>query len=294
MLDNLNELKAFITVAQCQSFTKAAAQLGVSQSALSHTIKTLETSLNIRLLHRTTRSVSTTDAGEQLLQSVEPLLTQIGSEMHRLTEFRNSLSGTIRIHATDHSIRMIWDRLFPLLQQHPEIQLEVATEYRFTDIVAERYDMGIRLGSHVNKDMIAVRICEDLELAVVASPAYFQKYPKPQTIDDLADHNCLNMRLPTKGGLMPWEFRMSDQQVVEKHVEGQFTFNQTPHIIKAAKEHLGLAWVPKDLVKDEIKNGELICVLEEYQMSYPGYHLYYPNRRDSSPIFRLIVDALKI
>ncbi|MCU4307200.1 LysR family transcriptional regulator [Acinetobacter ursingii] len=294
MLENLNDLKAFILVANTGSFTKAAAQLGVSQSALSHTIKSLENQLNLRLLHRTTRSVSTTAAGEELLQKVEPLLSQINAEINTITQFRNTLAGTFRIHATDHAIYYIlWPRLVPILQQYPEIKVEINMDYRFTDIVAERYDMGVRIGIHIDKDMISQRISPDFKMTVVASPEYFAKHPAPKTPDDLAMHNCINMRLPTKGGILGWDFINADGQRFEKHVDGQLIVNQVSMLIKAATDHMGVIWVQEDRIQDELKAKKLVKVLEDWAVSYEGYHLYYPNRQESNPIFRLFVDALK-
>lgn len=295
MLDNLNDIKAFILVARTGSFTKAAAQLGVSQSALSYTIKSIETQLNLRLLHRTTRSVSTTEAGEQFLNKVEPLLNQINFEINQLTEFRNTLAGNIRIHATDHAINhFVWEKILPILKQHPEIKIEITTDYQFTDIVAARYDMGIRIGMHIDKDMISQQISPDLKMAVVASPEYFKQHQPPITPNDLSSHHCINMRLPTKGGIMAWDFIDPKGERIEKHVEGQMIFNQVPMLIKAAKDGLGLIWVQEDRILDELQSGQLVQVLEDWAMTYEGYYLYYPNRRESNPVFRLFIDALKI
>ena len=294
MLENLNDLKAFILVANTGSFTKAAAQLGVSQSALSHTIKSLENQLNLRLLHRTTRSVSTTAAGEQLLKKVEPLLSQINTEVNTLTQFRNTLAGTFRIHATDHAIHyIVWPRLVPVLRQYPEINVEINMDYRFTDIVAERYDIGVRIGMHIDKDMISQRISPDFKMSVVASPEYFAQHPLPQTPDDLVMHNCINMRLPTKGGILGWDFMNADGQRFEKHFEGQLIVNQVAMLIKAATDHMGVIWVQEDRIQDELKAKKLIQVLEDWAVSYEGYYLYYPDRQESNPVFRLFVDALK-
>ncbi|MHA3061896.1 LysR family transcriptional regulator [Acinetobacter sp. ANC 4636] len=295
MLDNLNDLKAFILVAQVGSFTKAAAQLGVSQSALSHTVKSLENQLNLRLLHRTTRSVSTTAAGEQLLNRVEPLLNQINSEIDTLTQLRNTLAGNFRIHATDHAIyQFAWERLLPILKQYPEINVEITMDYRFTDIVAERYDMGIRIGMHIDKDMISQRISPDMKMAVVASPEYFSEHKPPKTPDDLEFHNCINMRLPTKGGLLAWDFLNAEGQRVEKHVHGQLIVNQVPMLVRAATDHLGLIWIQEDRIQNELESGKLVKVLDDWAITYAGYYLYYPDRQESNPIFRLFVNALKL
>lgn len=295
MLDNLNELKAFILVAQAGSFTKAAAQLGVSKSALSHTVKSLENQLNLRLLHRTTRSISTTAAGEQLLNRIEPLLQQINIEIDTLTQFRNTLAGNFRIHATDHAIHhIVWERILPILRQYPEINLEITMDYRFTDIVAERYDMGIRIGMHIDKDMISQRISHDMKMAVVASPEYFSQHSIPQSPDDLSHHNCINMRLPTKGGLLAWDFVSPDGQHIEKHVTGQLIVNQVSMLVKAATDHLGIIWVQEDRIQNELASGKLIKVLDEWSKTYEGYFLYYPHRQETNPIFRLFVDALKL
>ncbi|WP_336002848.1 LysR family transcriptional regulator [Acinetobacter pittii] len=295
MIDNINDIKALLLVAQTGSFTKAAAQLGVSQSALSHTIKSLENRLNLRLLHRTTRSVSPTAIGEQFLKKVEPLLNQIDLEINNLSQFRNTLAGNIRIHATEHAINyFVWEKLLPIIRQYPEIHLEITTDYKFTDIVAERYDMGIRIGMHLDKDMISRRISHDIKMAVVASPEYFQQHQIPLTPDDLAIHNCINMRLPTKGGTLGWDFKDANGQIFDKHVEGQLIFNQVPMLIKAAKDHLGIIWVQEDRIQNELMSGELVKVLDDWAMTYEGYYLYYPDRQEANPLFMLFVDALKL
>ncbi|WP_375038349.1 LysR family transcriptional regulator [Acinetobacter sp. RW6] len=295
MIDNLNDIKALILVAQTGSFTKAAAQLGVSQSALSHTIKSLENQLNLRLLHRTTRSVSPTPVGEQFLKKIEPLLSQIDLEINNLSQFHNTLAGNIRIHATDHVINyLVWDKLIPIIKKYPEINVEIATDYKFTDIVAERYDMGIRIGMHIDKDMISRRISHDIKMAVVASSEYFKQNQIPITPDDLITHNCINMRLPTKGGIMGWDFKDSNGQIFDKHVDGQLTFNQVPMLIKAAKDHLGIIWVQEDRIQDELASGELVKVLDDWAMTYEGYYLYYPHRQESNPLFMLFVNSLKL
>ncbi|GAA5001078.1 LysR family transcriptional regulator [Acinetobacter puyangensis] len=295
MLDNLNDIKAFILVARTGSFTKAAAQLQISQSALSYTIKSIETQLNLRLLHRTTRSVSTTEAGEQLLNKVEPLLNEINFQIHNLTKFRNTLSGNIRIHATDHAVNnFVWDKILPIIQQHPEIHVEITIDYQFTDIVAARYDMGIRIGMHIDKDMISQRISPDLKMTVAASPEYLNQHQPPITPDDLASHNCINMRLPTKGGIMAWDFINPNGERIEKHVEGQMIFNDVSMLIKAAKAGLGLIWVQENRILGALQSGQLVQVLEDWAITYDGYYLYYPNRRESNPVFRLFINALKI
>ncbi|KRB50754.1 LysR family transcriptional regulator [Rhizobium sp. Root708] len=290
---SINDLIAFLAVARERSFTKAAAKLGVSQSALSHTIRGLETRLSLRLLTRTTRSVSPTEAGERLLSSIGPRFDEIESELAALSEFREKPAGTIRITAGEHAAdAILWPALEKLLPDYPDINVEIIVDYGLTDIVAERYDAGVRLGEQVAKDMIAVRIGPDMRMAVVGAPAYFERWPKPETPADLTDHNCINLRLPTYGGVYAWEFE-KDGREVKVRVEGQLVFNNVQLRLNAALSGLGLAFVPEALVLQPLSDGRLVRVLDDWCTPFPGYHLYYPSRRHSSPAFALLVNALR-
>ena len=291
--DNVNDLVAFIAVAREQSFTKAAAKLGVSQSALSYTIRTLEARLGLRLLTRTTRSVSPTEAGERLLRSIGPHFDEIESEISALSELRDKPAGTVRITTVEHAAETIlWPAMAKLLPEYPDINVEIIIDYGLTDIVAERYDAGVRLGEQVAKDMIAVRIGPDLRMAVVAAPSYFHGRPQPLTPQDLTEHACINLRLPTYGGLYAWDFR-KDGRELKVRVQGRAVFNAVTMIRHAALEGLGLAYLPEDLVEAAIHEGLLVRVLADWCPPLPGYHLYYPSRRQPSPAFALIVDALR-
>ncbi|MCP8467060.1 LysR family transcriptional regulator [Pseudomonas sp. ZM23] len=291
--ENFNDLLAFITVAREGSFTKAAAQLGVSQSALSHTIRALESRLGLRLLSRTTRSVSPTEAGERLLQTLAPRFEEIEAELAALSDYRDKPVGTIRITAAEHAAStVLWPKLEKVLPQYPDIRVEVNIDYGLTDIAAQRFDAGVRLGDQVAKDMIAVRIAPDLRMAVVASPAYLARKGRPDSVQALAEHDCLNLRLPTYGGLMAWEF-VKDGHEVKARVDGQLVFNSSPHILRAAIAGFGLAYLPEDMALDDIAGGRLERVLEDWCPTFPGYHLYYPSRRQSSRAFVVLVEALR-
>ena len=290
---DFNNLQTFIVVARERSFTRAAAQLGVSQSALSHCIRGLEEKLGIRLLTRTTRGVSPTEAGERLLASIGPYYEGIESELTALSELSGKPAGTIRLSAHDHAASTIlWPKLAKLLPQYPELKLEININYGFIDIVAERYDAGVRQGDQIARDMIAVRIAPDMRMAVVGSPAYFSTHSKPRTPHELTEHNCANLRLPTYGGLYAWEFA-KDGKELQVQVQGQMIFNTTPQMLTAAEEGFALAYVPEDLVARQIAEGRLIRVLEDWSPAFPGYHLYYPSRRQQSPAFALVVEALR-
>ena len=290
---DLNDLAAFLAVARERSFTRAAAQLGVSQSALSQTIRGLEARLGLRLLTRTTRSVATTEAGERLQRAAGPRLDEISAELDALSELREKPSGTIRITTHDHALRsVLWPALEKLLPAYPEIKVEVIIDYGLTDIVAERYDAGIRYGEIVAKDMIAVRIGPDMRSAIVGAPAYFARRPKPVTPQDLTSHSCINLRLPTHGGLYAWEFEKNDHEL-RVRVEGQLVFNGTAPMLDATLSGLGLAYLPADTVQDHLADGRLIQVLADWCPPYPGYHLYYPSRRQPTPAFSLLVEALR-
>ena len=289
----VNDLIAFLAVARAQSFTKAAGKLGVSQSALSHTIRGLEERLGLRLLTRTTRSVAPTEAGERLLVSIGPRLDEIESELAALSAFREKPAGTIRINAGEHAANaVLWPALAKLLPEYPDINVEIIVDYGLTDIVAERYDAGVRLGEQVAKDMIAVRIGPDMRMAVVGAPAYFDTRPKPLTPQNLTDHNCINLRLPTYGGVYAWEFE-KDGRELRVRVEGQLIFNNIALRLNAVLAGLGLAYMPEDLVEAHLADGRLVRVLEDWCLPFSGYHLYYPSRRHTSPAFALVVDALR-
>lgn len=289
----VNDLIAFLAVARAQSFTKAAGKLGVSQSALSHTIRGLEERLGLRLLTRTTRSVSPTEAGERLLVSIGPRLDEIESELAALSAFREKPAGTIRINAGEHAANaVLWPALQKLLPDYPDIHVEIIVDYGLTDIVAERYDAGVRLGEQVAKDMIAVRIGPDMRMAVVGAPAYFDNRATPLTPQELTDHNCINLRLPTYGSVYAWEFE-KDGHELRVRVEGQLVFNNIALRLNAVPAGLGLAYLPEDAVQAHLADGRLVRVLEDWCPPFPGYHLYYPSRRHASPAFALVVDALR-
>jgi DNA-binding transcriptional LysR family regulator len=291
--ENFNDLTAFLAVARERSFTRAAAQLGVSQSALSHTVRGLEERLGLRLLTRTTRSVAPTEAGERLLRTLAPHFEEIDAELAALSALRQKPAGTIRITTTDYAAdTVLWPRLVTFLRRYPDIKVEIITDYVLTDIVAERFDAGVRNGEQVAKDMIAVRIGPDMRMAVVGTPAYFAHHPPPGRPQDLVGHVCVNLRLPTHGGLYAWEFE-KDRRELRVHVEGQLVFNGTVQMLNAALAGFGLAYLPEDLVRPHIAKGRLVRVLADWCPPFPGYHLYYPSRRQSSPAFALLVDALR-
>jgi DNA-binding transcriptional LysR family regulator len=290
---NLNDLLAFLAVGRERSFTKAAAKLGVSQSALSHTIRGLEERLGVRLLTRTTRSVSPTEAGERLLHTVGPRLEEIEAELAALSELREKPAGTIRITAIDYvADTILWPKLAKFLRQYPDIKVEITIDYGLTDIVAQRFDAGVRAGEQVAKDMIAVRIGPDARMAVVGAPSYFGKRSEPKTPQELISHNCINLRLPTHGGLYAWEFEKGGREL-KVRVEGQLVFNGTAQMLNAALAGFGLAYVPEDLTQPHLAKGRLKRVLEDWCPPYSGYHLYYPSRRQPTPAFALLVDALR-
>ena len=290
---NLNDLVAFLTVARERSFTKAAAKLAISQSSLSHLIRDLEERLGIRLLTRTTRSVAPTEAGERLLNTIGPRLDEVETELVSLSDLRDKPSGTIRITSTDYATdTILWPKLIPLLRKYPDIKVEIITDYGLTDIVTERYDAGVRPGEQVAKDMIAVRIGPDIRMAVVGAPTYFSQRPEPKKPQDLIHHSCINLRLPTHGGLYAWEFEKGNREL-RVRVEGQLTFNGITQMLNAALAGFGLAYVPEDLVQPLIAKSRLERVLEDWCQPYSGYHLYYPSRRQVSAAFTLLVDALR-
>jgi len=290
---NLNDLLSFVTVAREGTFTRAAAQLGVTQSALSQSISGLEARLQIRLLTRTTRSVSLTAAGERLLNAIGNRFDEIEAELDELSALRDKPSGTVRITCGDHIQRtVLLPKLTPLLREYPEIKVEFDINYGFRDIVADRFNAGVRMGDTIDKDMIAVPIGPPVRMAVVASPDYFAAHPKPKSPRDLVSHNCINMRMQSGGGLYVWDFQRKDKQL-NVRVDGQLIFNTSPNIVDAALAGLGVAWLPEEEFAPHIEEGRLVRVLDDWCQPFPGYYLYYPSRRQPSPAFTLVVDALR-
>ena len=290
---NLNDLSAFVAVAQAHSFTKAAARLGISPSALSHAMRGLEERLGVRLLARTTRSVAPTEAGERLLTVVLPHLQGIESELSALNLLRDIPAGTIRLTASEHAAyTVIYPVLARLAADYPEIKIEVNVDNMLADLVAGRFDAGIRLGEHVERDMVAVRIAPDMRMAIVGTPAYFERHPRPETPQDLTQHECIGIRLPTHGGLLPWEFD-KDGRSITVRVEGQLIFNTMSLALRAVLDGLGLGYCLDDMAAEAIADGRLIRVLEDWCEPFPGYHIYYPSRRQLSPALRLLIDALR-
>lgn len=290
---DLNSLVAVLTVAREQSFTKAAVRLGVSQSTLSRTVTALEDKLGMLLLTRTTRSVATTEAGQRLLDLVAPKLEEIDAELLAVAELREKPVGTVRISATDYAANQyVWPKLKKVLIEHPQLHVELINDYGLLNIVAERFDIGVRLGDQVEKDMIALRIAPDETLAVVGSPAYLQGRTLPSQPQDLTDHNCINLRLPTRDSLMAWELRKGKEQV-EVKVSGQLVFNNSYQMLDAALEGFGLAYLPKALVEPHVQAGRLCWVLEDWFPTFTGHHAYYASRRQSSLAVRLVIAALR-
>jgi DNA-binding transcriptional LysR family regulator len=289
----LDDIVSFVAVARERSFTKAAAKLGISQSTLSHTIRELEERLGVRLLTRTTRSVSPTEAGERLLRTVGPRFEEIEAELDSLSDLRGKPAGSIRITVSDHAYKsVLWPKLATLLRDHPDIKAEIVIDNALTDIVAERFDAGVRLGEQVAKGMIAVRIGPDVRFAVVGARSYFAKRPPPRTPQELTDHTCINLRFSTHGALWAWDFERNGREL-KVRVEGQIVLNDTFEILDAALDGFGLAYVPEDLVQPHLKSGRLKRVLDEWCPPWTGYHLYYPSRRQSSAAFALMIDALR-
>ena len=290
---SINDLIALLAVAREGSFTRAAAKLGVSQPALSRTISNLEARLGLRLLARSTRSVAATEAGERLIRTVGPHFDGIEAGLSALTELREEPAGSLRItsveHATDTIIAPVLARLLP---DYPDISIEVINDYALRDIVAERYDAGVRLGEQVAKDMIAVRIGPDFRNAVVGAPSYFERRPRPRRPHDLTDHDCINLRLPTSGGLWTWPFAKGGREL-RVRTEGQLVFNTVSLMANMAVAGLGLAYLPEDVVQDHVAAGRLVRVLTDWSAPASGYHLYYPSRRQATPAFALLVDALR-
>ncbi|KKJ25989.1 LysR family transcriptional regulator [Enterobacter hormaechei] len=291
--DNFNDLLSFMVVARERSFTRAAAQLGVSQSALSHAMRNLEARLEVRLLTRTTRSVAPTEAGEQLFMRLSPHLLEIEQELTALRDTRDRPAGNIRLTAGEHAMSaVLWPVLKPFMAQYPDINVEVTLDDGLTDIVDGRFDAGVRLGEQVAKDMIAVRIAPAMRMAVVGSADYLHRFGVPETPEQLDQHRCINMRLPTRGGLYAWEFER-DGRELRVRVDGQLILNSLPQRIDAAENGLGLAYVPEDAVQDALAEGRLVRVLEAWCPAFAGYHLYYPSRRQHTSAFSLLIAALR-
>ncbi len=291
--ENYDQLALFALVARERSFTRAAAKLGMSQPALSRVIRQLEERLGVRLLARTTRSVSPTEAGERLLRVVAPRFEEINTELALLSAYRDKPAGKVRITAGEHAaVTVLRPALARLLPDNPDLHIEIIVDYGLTDIVAEGYDAGVRLGEQLAKDMIAVRVGPDLRMAVVGSPPYFKGRPRPKTPRDLMQHNCITIRLPTYGGIYAWEFEKKGEEL-KVRVEGQLVFNNIAMRLDAALNGLGLDYMPEDLVLEHIASGRLVRVLADWCPPFPGYHLYYPSRRQTSPAFTLVRDALR-
>ncbi|WP_024698610.1 LysR family transcriptional regulator [Pseudomonas avellanae] len=289
----LNDLQAFLLVAREQSFTKAAIKLGITPSALSHTMRALEERMGLRLLARTTRNVAPTEAGEQLMRSIGPLLDQIAAEVEVLGELRDKPAGTIRITCSDDAAEgILRPMLAGFLAQYPDIQIEVCIDYGFTNIVSERFDAGIRLGESISKDMIAVRLGPDWRLSVVGAPGYFEKHPVPLQPQDLTQHTCINIRHSPNGSCYAWEFE-KDSRKLNIRVNGQFTSNSMIHVLNAALDGVGLAYVPISLARPHLESGGLKEVLVDWSPYFEGFHLYYPNRRQASPAFTAFVEAVR-
>ena len=291
--NNIHEMIAFLAVARERSFTKAAAQLGVTPSALSHSVRHLEERLSIRLLSRTTRDVSPTEAGERLMRSIGPHFEQIDAEIDRLSELRDKPAGNIRIACSDYVIDTIFrPMLRQFLRDYPDISVELFIDNGFTNIVEQRFDAGVRLGEALGKDMIAVRIGPDWRFTVVGTPDYLERRSKPETPQELTNHSCINMRLTTAGGIYAWEFK-KDGRELNVRVEGQLAFNSVIPVLNAALDGHGLAYVPEDLTKRYLDSGQLVEVLADWSPTWQGYHLYYPSRRQASPAFSAFVEAIR-
>jgi DNA-binding transcriptional LysR family regulator len=293
MRENINEILDFLAVARERSFTRAAAKLGVSQSALSHSVRSLETRLGVRLLTRTTRSVSATEAGERLMNSVAPRLAEVEAEIAAVSELGEKVAGTIRITAIDHVVdSVVWPRLDPVLHRYPDLKVEISTEYRMVDIAAERYDIGIRWGDQLQKDMIAVRLTPDQPLTIVGAPSYFRTHGVPASPQDLLRHNCTTLRLATRGGLYAWELQQGDNKV-EVRVSGQAVFTSVYPMLQAALSGLCLAFLPEDLTQPHAEAGRLQRVMDDWCPKFPGLHAYYTSRRNPTRAIRTVIDALR-
>jgi DNA-binding transcriptional LysR family regulator len=291
--DAISDLLAFLAVARERSFTRAAAKLGVSQSSLSHTVRSLETRLGVRLLSRTTRSVAPTEAGERLMETVAPRLQEIEAEVAAVCELGVKPAGTLRISAIDYAIdTVLWPRLAPVLLDYPDVKLEISADYRMVDIVAERFDIGVRWGDQVAKDMIAVRVAPDMKQTIVGAPAYFQGHGVPRTPQDLLQHNCITLRLASSGGLYAWELKNNEREM-QVRVDGQATFSGAYQMLHAALAGCGLAFLPEDLTGPHLQAGRLQSVMADWCPVFPGLHAYYPSRRQASRTLALVIDAIR-
>jgi DNA-binding transcriptional LysR family regulator len=291
--NDIKDIQVFLAVARERSFTRAAAKLGMTQSALSHVIRALESRLGVRLLTRTTRSVSPTEAGERLLRHVAPLLQEIEAELVAIADMGDKPAGTVRITAIEHVVDdVVWPRIAPLLRHYPDLHVEISSDYRMVDIAAERYDIGIRYGDLLEKDMIAVRLTADEPMMIVGSPAYFEWHRKPDSLQDLMKHNCITLRLASSGGLYAWELQ-HEGRPVEAKVRGQAVFTSSYSILNAALSGAGLAFLPESLAGIHVREGRLLSVMPEWCPPFPGLHAYYPNRRNTPRAVRLVIDALR-
>jgi len=291
--EHYSDLLALISVAEERSFTRAAARLGISQSMLSHTIRGLEARLGVRLLTRTTRSVSVTEAGERLLRVVAPRFKDIASELRHVAELSETPAGTIRITATEHAIDTLrWPKLAGILTTYPKLKVELSSDYALTDIVQGRYDFGVRLGDGLTRDSSAVRIAPDLQFAIVGAPSYFAARAMPAIPQDLTNHACINLRLPTRGNLYAWELK-KDQSELNVRVDGQLVFNGIYQIVNAALSGYGLAYVPEDLARPHLESGRLLPVMKSWWRTFPGYHLYYSSQRETSRAMQILIEALR-
>ena len=291
--DNINDILVFFAVARERSFTRAAAKLGMTQSALSHIIRGLESRLGVRLLTRTTRSVSPTEAGERLLQNVAPRLEEIEAEIAAVADMGDKPAGTVRITAIDHVVEdILWPRIAPLLRQYPDLHVEMSSDYRMVDIAAERYDIGVRHGDQVDKDMIAVRLTADVPMLIVGAPAYFEWHRQPASLQELLKHNCINLRLASSGGLYAWELKHEGRDM-EARVRGQAVFTSAYAILEAALSGVGLAFLPDSLAGPHVREGRLLSVMPDWCPTFPGLHAYYPSRRNTSRALAVVIDAIR-
>jgi DNA-binding transcriptional LysR family regulator len=291
--DNINDILVFFAVARERSFTRAAARLGMTQSALSHIIRGLENRLGVRLLTRTTRSVSPTEAGERLLQNVAPRLEEIEAEIAAISDLGDKPAGTVRITAIDHVVdTILWPRIAPLMRQYPDLHVELSSDYRMVDIAAERYDIGVRHGDQVDKDMIAVRLTADVPMMITGSPDYFEWHRKPTSLQELLKHNCINLRLASSGGLYAWELRHEGREL-EARVRGQAVFTSAYAILNAALSGCGLAFLPESLAGPHVREGRLQSVMPDWCPTFPGLHAYYPSRRNTSRALAVVIDAIR-
>lgn len=292
--DNINDILVFLAVARERSFTRAAAKLGMSQSALSHIVRALEARMGVQLLARTTRSVAPTEAGERLMETVAPRFEEIEAAIAATSDLGGTPAGTIRITAIDHVIdNVLWPRLAPLLPQYPDLRIEINSDYRLHDIVAERYDIGVRFGDQVQQDMIAVRLTPDVKLMIVGAPAYFKTHNTPTSPQELQQHNCITLRLAGNGGVYAWELHEDGRELAVR-VSGQAIFNSSYQMLNAALSGVGLAFLSSDVAEAHVREGRLVSVMESWCPSFPGLHAYYLSRHHPSRAFSLVINALRL